>query len=254
MEILEKGDEESDARNAESYIRTMRKQKGSQRVVVERGLEQGDVAILDFQFLRPDNREDLPHLKQEKFRFDTDLPDALGTPRICEVSLHPGCAGVTDRVTGIRVGDVREFDITFPQDWEPPVYRFVHPAQQWLSSIHASCRGVEAIAVVTCRELFAWDLPELTDGLVKALDRPTLQTVDDLRSSLILAERSRRAERLQDAIQDALLHELAAIVDMEIPEAALMETAKVRYQTMLLEMQSKVRSEYSSNRSGPRHG
>ena len=80
LEILEKGDEETDAKNAESYIRTMRKQKGSQRVVIERGLEQGDVAILDFHFLRPDNREELPHLKQEKFRFDTDLPDALGIP------------------------------------------------------------------------------------------------------------------------------------------------------------------------------
>ena len=109
-------------------------------------------------------------------------------------------------------------------------------------SVHITYRGVEAIAVVTCHELFAWDLPELTDDLVKALDRPSLQTVDELRSSLILAEGSRRAERLQDAIQDALLHELAAIVDMEIPEAAVMETAKVKYQTMLLEMQSKVRT------------
>lgn len=72
------GDEETDKRNVESYIRTLLKKKGIQRIVADRGLEVGDVAIMDFHFLRPDNRESLPHLTQEKFRFDTDLPDLLG--------------------------------------------------------------------------------------------------------------------------------------------------------------------------------
>ena len=101
-------------------------------------------------------------------------------------------------------------------------------------------RGVEALASVTCHELFSWDLPELTDDFVQSLGQASFQTVDEFRSSLLLAEASRRAESLKDTIQDTLMQELAKIVEMTVSETALMETAKVKYQTMLLEMQSSV--------------
>ena len=101
--------------------------------------------------------------------------------------------------------------------------------------------GVEALAIVTCHELFEWDLPELTDDFVQSLNRPSLQTAEDLNSSMLMAEASRRAEKLEEAIQDALVEELVKIVDMEVSETALLETAKVKYQTMLLDLQSKVK-------------
>ena len=94
---------------------------------------------------------------------------------------------------------------------------------------------------MTCHELFEWDLPELTDAFVQALNRPTLQTVEDLNSSLLMAEAGRRAEKLKEAVQDALVQELVKIVDTEVSETALLETAKVKYQTMLLDLQSKVK-------------
>lgn len=107
------------------------------------------------------------------------------------------------------------------------------------------CRGIEAIAVVTCHELFSWDLPELTDAFVQSLQRPSLQTAEDLKTSLLAAEMGRRAERMKDKIQDAILQELVKIVDMEVSETALMETAKVKYQAFLLEMQAQVKDAFS---------
>ena len=102
------------------------------------------------------------------------------------------------------------------------------------------------MGIVSCRELFEWNLPELTDEVVKSLNRPTLQTVEDLKSSLLMAEAGRRAEKLRDIIQDTLVQELVKIVDMEVSETALLETAKVKYQTLLLDMQSKVGIFYAS--------
>lgn len=57
-----------------------------------------------------------------------------------------------------------------------------------------------------------------------------------------MAEAGRRAEKLKEAIQDALVEQLVKIVDMEVSETALLETAKVKYQTMLLDLQSKVKT------------
>lgn len=102
-------------------------------------------------------------------------------------------------------------------------------------------RGVEVLGIVRCHELLEWDVPEWTDDVVRSLDRPSLLTVEDLKASLMMAEGSRRAERTKAMIQDAVLMELVKIVEMDVPEAALMETAKVKYQATLLEWQSKVR-------------
>jgi len=83
-------------------------------------------------------------------------------------------------------------------------------------------------------------LPELTDEVVQSLEKPSIRTVEELKESLLMAETGRRSERLRDAIQDAIMDELASIVDMSVSETALMETAKVRYQAMLLDLRSKV--------------
>eukprot|EP00210_Caulerpa_lentillifera_P004392 g4190.t1 len=206
IDVEDIGDELTDRANVDRYIRTFLKRSGTQRIVQNRGLDFGDVAILDFEFVRPDNREPLPSLKQEKFQFDTDLPDALG---------------IIEKLKGIRPGDVVEAEVVFPENWEPSTFK-----------------GLETIAIVNCHELFEWDLPELTDEIVKSLNQPSLQSVDDFRDSLLQAETGRRAERLKDKIQQTLMQELVKIIDMEVSETALMETAKVRYQKMLLEYQA----------------
>lgn len=108
IDVEDIGDDGTDRENVEQYIRTFLKNKGTQRIVQGRGLERGDVAILDFEFLRPDNREPLPSLKQDKFQFDTDLPDALG---------------IIEKVKGIKQGDQMETEVVFPEDWEPSSFR-----------------------------------------------------------------------------------------------------------------------------------
>eukprot|EP00210_Caulerpa_lentillifera_P008355 g7968.t1 len=179
---------------------------GIQRIVQNRGLDFGDVEILDFEFVRPENRELLPILKQEKFQFDTDLPDALG---------------IIEKLKGIRPGDIVETEVVFPENWVPSTFK-----------------GLETIAIVSCHELFEWDLPELADDIVKSLNQPSLQSVADFRNSLLQAETGRHAKRLKDKIQHTLMQELMKIIDMEVSETALMETAKIRYQKMLLEYQA----------------
>eukprot|EP00210_Caulerpa_lentillifera_P004378 g4176.t1 len=182
-------------------------------------LAQQRCILLDEGCLR-NNKEPLSSLKQEKFQFDTDLPDALG---------------IIEKLKGIRPEHVVETEVVLPGNWKPP-----------------TLKGLETIAIVKCHELFEWDVPELTDEIVKSLNQPSLQSVADFRDSLLHAEIGRRVERLKDKIQHTLMHELVKIVDMKVSQTALMETAKVRYQKMLLVYQARGKTASShSNRSNP---
>lgn len=68
----------------------------------------------------------------------------------------------------MKIGEEREFDIVFPDDWEPPIYR-----------------GLSAQVYTNMRELFEWELPEFNDDFVKNIDKTTTMTADEFRTELI---------------------------------------------------------------------
>lgn len=80
MTVRESGDLDTDKAAVEDLIRQYRKEQGSTRVVVGRGLDRGDVAILDL-LCRPagaaPGTPPLPGLDKRKLTFDTEA-DPLG--------------------------------------------------------------------------------------------------------------------------------------------------------------------------------
>ncbi|GMH39256.1 hypothetical protein BSKO_07154 [Bryopsis sp. KO-2023] len=204
VEVQASGNEESDKATVEFEIRQMLKQKAINRIVAHRGLENGDLAILDIDFIRLDRNESIPGMKQDKFAFDTDMKDDLKLFQYLE---------------GIKIGEEREFNITFPDNWEPKMNR-----------------GVEAKVTVNCRELFEWEFPELNDEFVKASGAD--MTAEEFKEQLLVGTKAKREEADSYRIQDALCEALAEIAEMDVAESAIQETGKAKYQEELVRLQS----------------
>lgn len=97
--IQDNGDLSTDVAATEELIKGWRKQKGGfQRVVVGRGLEKGDTCIMDLDIRGKGMKASLPGMKKQRFPFDTDM-DPLG---------------LVQGMVGMKVGDERTFEITFP--------------------------------------------------------------------------------------------------------------------------------------------
>lgn len=75
---------------------------------------------------------------------------------------------------GIRIGEEREFNITFPSDWEPRMYR-----------------GVEAKVIVNLRELFEWELPQFDDKFLNSVDSNNSLSAQEFREQLLAATKAK---------------------------------------------------------------
>lgn len=71
MDVPEVGNEETDQEATKERIWVALKQKGSLRVVADRGLERGDVAIIDFEARRSDNGEVIAGSERKGMQVDT---------------------------------------------------------------------------------------------------------------------------------------------------------------------------------------
>lgn len=69
---------------------------------------------------------------------------------------------------GMKIGEEREFDIVFPDNWEPPLYR-----------------GLSARVSTNMRELFEWELPEFNDDFIQTIDKSTKLTAEDFKIELV---------------------------------------------------------------------
>lgn len=72
--------------------------------------------------------------------------DVFETARSAMLTMHAQqCAGLVDGILGASVGEERSVPITLPDTWEPE-----------------QLRGVRADCSVKVKEIFEWELPEVT--------------------------------------------------------------------------------------------
>jgi hypothetical protein len=74
------GDAASDEAAVDAKLLNMRKGQAKLRVVAERGLQQGDLAIVDFSAARVDTGEELVGAARQSMRLDTDDADTTFLP------------------------------------------------------------------------------------------------------------------------------------------------------------------------------
>lgn len=210
VEVAAAGDAESDAAAAAAKLLTLRKDRGVMRVVTGRGVQHGDVVILDFSAARADGGEELPGTQREGMQLDTAEADRVFLP------------GVVDAMEGMVVGDERVAPITLPnsEGFQP-----------------AALRGVKTLATIRVKEVFEYDLPEADDAFAASIV-PGL-TMAALTERLENIQREETAAATRSRMVDAFASAVAAALDVEVPRSMVEEQGRKDYAANLQELMAK---------------
>lgn len=158
-------------------------ERNTRLVSVEREAKEGDTAVIDF----------------EGFLDGTPFDGGKGENHSLELGSHSFVPGFEEQVVGMKAGDEKDIDITFPEDY------------------HADLAGKAVIFKVKCHEVKEKEVPALDDEFAK--DVSEFDTLEELRADLekqIAGDREKDAQR---GFEDALMEQVAGNLTADIPDA-----------------------------------
>ncbi|KAK1291225.1 Trigger factor-like protein TIG [Acorus calamus] len=196
---------------SEEELRRRHKALGSLRIVTDRGLEVGDVVVIDIHATTTGESggQRIPSAETKGFHFDTEESDNL-------------LPGFLNSIIGIRPGETKSFPLSFPESWK-----------------QENLRGVSAQFTVECKELFYRQLPELDDAIADKL-LPGSSTLAQVQE--VILQRCKEVEKsaIDQATDNAILDQLSKIVEVPaIPQSLFEEQGRQLYGAQLLELQVK---------------
>jgi len=207
--VQEVTDAANNAAIVDQKMRQLSKEGAQMRVVTGRGVEKGDVVVIDFDAAV--EGEQIPGAMRQGMQLDTDTADEDFLPGVCEA------------LVGMATGEEKESKLTFPtsEDFSP-----------------AALRGKVADIKVKLSEVFEYDLPELTDEWAAAKLGPG-STVADVRKRLEENTVAEQEEKLDSIIADKFTDAVAACIDVELPLSLIQEAGQNQYSTELNSLISK---------------
>lgn len=215
LKIVVEIDSDIDAsRASEQELRRRHKSLGSMRIVIDRGLQIGDVAVLDISATTmgqdESNVQKIPSAETKGFHFDTEDGDKV-------------ISGFLDSIIGIQRGETKSFELVFPESWK-----------------QENLRGVHAQFTVECKELFYRDLPELDDSLADRL-LTGCTTLKQVKESLF--QRCLEVEQTarEQATDNVILDQLQKMVEADIPQSLFEEQGRQLYGAKLLQIQASMK-------------
>ena len=159
--------------------------RNSRLVSVDRAAKKGDTADIDFEGF--DNGVAFEGGKGENF--DLELGSGSFVP------------GFEDQVIGMKAGEEKDINITFPENYTPEL------------------AGKPVVFHVKVNEVKAKDVPAIDDEFAK--DVSEFDTLKELKADLkkkITEEREKAAQR---AFEDALMQKVADGIEADIPDAMI---------------------------------
>ena len=186
---LEKEEAKASAADVNARLKSMQ-ERNSRLVSVEREAKKGDTAVIDF----------------EGFLNGVAFEGGKGENHSLELGSGAFVPGFEDQVIGMKAGEEKSIDITFPEDY------------------HAELAGKAVVFNVKCNEVKVKEVPELDDEFAK--DVSEFDTLKELKADLkkqIVAEKQKAAD---EAFKDALLDKAAANTTVEIPDAMIEAQAR----------------------------
>ena len=156
---------------------------------VDRAAKEGDTAVIDF----------------EGFLEGVPFEGGKGENHNLVLGSHSFVPGFEEQVIGMKAGEEKDLDITFPEQYTPEL------------------AGKAVVFKVKVNEVKAKEVPELDDEFAK--DVSEFDTLKELKADLkkkITEERQQTADR---AFQDALMEQVANGITAEIPEAMVVNQA-----------------------------
>ncbi|KAJ7295698.1 hypothetical protein O6H91_Y169700, partial [Diphasiastrum complanatum] len=204
-------DESAVKRAADAELRTRHKDLGSLRVVTDRGIQIGDVVILDITAKRITGDEvegdKILSAEQKGFQLDTEEGSKF-------------LPGFVDALLGLEKGQSRTFDLTFPLIWE-----------------QEALRGIKARFTADCKELFLRILPELDDSIASKLHENCI-SLDQVKESLLKKHKLIVEKAKNDATRAAIIEQLTKVVVVDVPNSLLEEQGRQMYAMSLIELQA----------------
>ena len=152
---------------------------------VKRKAKKGDTAVIDF----------------EGFMDGTPFEGGKGENYSLELGSGAFVPGFEEQVIGMKAGEEKDLDITFPEDY------------------HAELAGKAVVFKVKVNEVKAKEIPAIDDEFAK--DVSEFDTLKELKADLkkkITEERQQAADR---AFQDAVMEKVAENITVEIPDAMI---------------------------------
>lgn len=212
--VVELGDEIDAKKASERQLRQKYKSLGALKIVTDRGLQVGDLAVIDISATTIDEEgttgESIPDAESKGFHFDTEEGNRL-------------LPGFLDSILGIRAGESKSFSLVFPESWK-----------------QESLRGQRAQFTVDCKELFYRDLPTLDDSLADKL-LPGCTTLKEVEETLTKRCQEMEEEAKEQATDNAILEQIRNMVEVEIPQSLFEEQGRQFYGARLLEIQGNMK-------------
>ena len=156
-------------------------ERNSRLVSVERAVKKGDTANIDFEGF--DNGVAFDGGKGENF--DLEIGSGSFVP------------GFEEQLIGMKVGEEKDIDITFPKDYTPEL------------------AGKPVVFHVKVNEVKVKELPAIDDEFAK--DVSEFDTLKDLKADIKKKMTAERTEAAQRAFEDVLMAKVAENVEAEIP-------------------------------------
>lgn len=157
-------------------------ERNSRLVSVERAVKKGDTANIDFEGF--DNGVAFDGGKGENF--DLEIGSGSFVP------------GFEDQLMGMKVGEEKDIDITFPEDYTPEL------------------AGKPVVFHVKVNEVKVKEVPAIDDEFAK--DVSEFDTLKELKADLKKKITDERKTAAQHAFEDALMQKVADGIEADIPE------------------------------------
>ena len=157
-------------------------ERNARLVSVERAVKKGDTATIDFE------------------GFDNGVPFEGGKGESFDLEIGSGSfvPGFEDQLIGMKAGEEKDIDITFPENYTPEL------------------AGKPVVFHVKVIEVKVKEVPAIDDEFAK--DVSEFDTLKEFKADLKKKITAERKEAAQRAFEDALMQQVAAGVQCDIPE------------------------------------
>ena len=162
-------------------------ERNARLVSVDRKAKKGDIAVIDFEGF--DNGEAFEGGKGENYELE------LGSG-----SFVPG---FEDQVIGMKAGEEKDLDITFPEDY------------------HKDLAGKKVVFHVKAKEIKCKELPKLDDDFAK--DVSEYDTLKELKDSIKREITEQREQAAKFTVESSLMEKVAEGIECDIPDAMIEE-------------------------------
>ena len=157
--------------------------RNTRLVSVDREAKEGDTVVIDF----------------EGFLEGKPFEGGKGENFSLELGSHTFVPGFEEQLVGVKAGDEKDLDITFPEDY------------------HKDLAGKAVVFKVKVHEVKEKEIPALDDEFAK--DVSEFDTLKDLKADLKKKITAEREETVKRAFEDALMEQVAENITADVPDA-----------------------------------